>query len=534
MGTKTTESTPLADYGPIQAPNKLGLAEWQFKAARRRGLIPPPDVPGGRWSAAVVDDAAGRIDEIRKAVGEQAPIGANWAATWLAERLGMDEGALDRSEIDALVERGLLAAVDEYKGWPTYDVTDLTRLADTEPDLILSLAAEREAWMNASLHPRQAQERLGWRRREFERVVAERGLTPGRFGRFALGDIEALAADEELGDQVLADRLLGPDQACAHLEIRRVDFDYLELAGLVAPKTTNWMKVGRYKEVPVPMYRTGDLDALRELPGLDLEAVRACRKGEPSPLRELVAGRPPTRAQIIRRFVAELGARHGIEVWATYNGARDLWEIDWEEGGPSKATIAEAIRADKVVAAYHRDIELATESGAAIRWARAMLEPGAAVIVDTETTDLHGAIVEIAVIDAATGKTLLNTLVNPGEVPISQGAYWVHGISSDAVVDAPTWPKVLPKLRRITRNKTVLAYNAEYDRGVVVADSARYGLKPMHLGQTENWGCVMNRRSDWVRTHRWLALGGAHRALGDCQATLEVLRAMTAPRGQRS
>lgn len=42
-----------------------------------------------------------------------------------------------------------------------------------------------------------------------------------------------------------------------------------------------------------------------------------------------------------------------------------------------------------------------------------MLRLGSARILDVETTGLNGAVVEIAIIDAATGQTLLATLVNP-------------------------------------------------------------------------------------------------------------------------
>jgi hypothetical protein len=69
----------------------------------------------------------------------------------------------------------------------------------------------------------------------------------------------------------------------------------------------------------------------------------------------------------------------------------------------------------------------------------------------------------------------------------------------------------------------ILAYNAEFDRSVILRDTARAGRKPMHLANTSTWGCVMNRRSDWLRTSRWLRLGGGHRALGDCHSAREVL-----------
>lgn len=157
----------------------------------------------------------------------------------------------------------------------------------------------------------------------------------------------------------------------------------------------------------------------------------------------------------------------------------DRWELDWEPteaGEPSIDQVTAAIAADPVVSHYRPEIELATEGGAAVRWARAMRVPGAAVVLDTETTDLPGAVCELAVVDAATGATLIDTLVKP-QTPITLGAHWVHGISDADLVDAPPWPQVLPG--------------------------------------------------------RWLPLDGGHRPRQDAQAALEMLRAMARHPGPR-
>lgn len=363
-------------------------------------------------------------------------------------------------------------------------------------------------------------------------MVALRGVQPGRFGRFARTDIADLMADKELVKQVLSDRLLSPDQVCEYLEIRRTDFDYLGLAGLIAPNTTGWAQVGRYGRAVVPLYRAGDLDALLRVPGLDWGALRRCKEGEPSPLRKLVIGRP-TRAQIIRRFVAELGDHLSVEVWTYHNGVTDQWEIGWEElgpGNPSKAQILEVITKDKTVAQFCADITLSVEVGAVISWAREMLAPGAACLLDIETADLQAPVCEIAVIDAATGKTLLNSLVNPGR-PISHSAFRTHGISDADVANTPTWPDMQPELLRVTKNRKILAYNADYDLRSIRAECRRYHLHPGHVGVRRNWDCVMRRRSDWLRTKRWLPLGGSHRALDDCLSALDVLRSLAVPPG---
>lgn len=336
---------PLKDFGPIQAPGRLGIAVWQFEAARRRGLIPPPD-SGGRWSVAVIEEAEQRLQEIRAAVGEQAPVGAQRGAARIGERLGLE---LDRAEIDALADRGLLAAVDEYKGWPLYDVQDLDAVADRERDIIAALAAERVDWLARSVPRREALARLGWSRDEFERAAAERGVQAGRFGRYATADLDVLAADEELADQVRGSRLLGPDQAAEHLEVRRTDFDYCVAAGWLSPAAWVESRISRNRTVDVALYRVADVEAVRDVPGVDWEAVRAVKPGEPSPLREF-ASIATKRSVLVRGFAADLTARHGVEVAARYDGRRDRWELSWaldRDGEPSVAAVRAELAADR-------------------------------------------------------------------------------------------------------------------------------------------------------------------------------------------
>jgi hypothetical protein len=67
----------------------------------------------------------------------------------------------------------------------------------------------------ASLDPWDAARELGWRKREFDSVVAERSVTAGRFGRDARADVAALAADEELAERVDAERILDGELVAA-------------------------------------------------------------------------------------------------------------------------------------------------------------------------------------------------------------------------------------------------------------------------------------------------------------------------------
>lgn len=163
---------------------------------------------------------------------------------------------------------------------------------------------------------------------------------------------------------------------------------------------------------------------------------------------------------------------------------------------------------------------------AAVQTARQLLKPGAAVILDTETTGLEGHAVEIAVIDTA-GRELLNTLVRP-PTPIEHEAQLVHGITMADLTGAPTWCAILPQLLRVTAGRTVIAYNATFDAAVVTRDSARAGLPLEHLASAHTWQCLMQLRSDWDGTGERTGLTGTHRAVGDCRAALELVHQIAA------
>ncbi len=108
-------------------------------------------------------------------------------------------------------------------------------------------------------------------------------------------------------------------------------------------------------------------------------------------------------------------------------------------------------------------------------------------------------------------------------------ARWVHGITDERVADAPPWADVLPKLLDVTAGRTVLAYNASFDQGVVVQHSHRDGLDPAHLADHRTWSCLMNRRTDWELCRRRLPLNGNHSPLGDCHTAYDLLQSMTSP-----
>lgn len=159
-------------------------------------------------------------------------------------------------------------------------------------------------------------------------------------------------------------------------------------------------------------------------------------------------------------------------------------------------------------------------------WARARLRHNDAVILDTETTDLHGDVIQLSVIDLH-GTTLMSTLVRPLS-PISAAAAGVHGITDADVASAPWMAEIAPQLQAVTRNKWVLAYNAHFDRAALVRSLELAHVSCGSLAEPNRWRCLMRLRAA-TENGRWAKLDGPHHALGDCLAALHVLRQMAGP-----
>ena len=172
---------------------------------------------------------------------------------------------------------------------------------------------------------------------------------------------------------------------------------------------------------------------------------------------------------------------------------------------------------------------------AAQAWARTVLaEPERAVVVDTETTGLDSGaeIVQLAVV-ALDGAVRLLTFVRATR-PIPRDATAIHRITDADCAGAPSYREVHPLLAEAIGGRTVISYNADFDRRMLRQSAAPYRLAPPEVA----WACAMHqyarfmnewdfRRNDY-RWHRLPVAPGAaaHTALGDCLSTLLLLRRM--------
>ncbi len=158
------------------------------------------------------------------------------------------------------------------------------------------------------------------------------------------------------------------------------------------------------------------------------------------------------------------------------------------------------------------------------------------VILDSETTGLKDPVgfVEVAIADPE-GNAVVDTTVRP-ILPIEPGAQRVHGYTKESLADALAFREVYPEILDAIEGKRVVVYNARYDRRVFDTEVKALGARGLLGGAyLPAWECAMGWYSQYVGQrgkrggYRNQKLpGGDHSALGDCRATLEVLKRMAA------
>lgn len=142
-------------------------------------------------------------------------------------------------------------------------------------------------------------------------------------------------------------------------------------------------------------------------------------------------------------------------------------------------------------------------------------------------------IVEICIIDS-TGAPLLNTLVKLSGT-IHPEAAAKSGINHDLLQDAKPFSELAHQIAQLLYGKAVVIYNAEFDDSLLQEEFMRCG-QPSPSYEVR---CAMlayhtfrqRGSARWMRLERackaeGIAVVDTHRAIGDCLATLALMRRM--------
>jgi DNA polymerase-3 subunit epsilon len=168
-----------------------------------------------------------------------------------------------------------------------------------------------------------------------------------------------------------------------------------------------------------------------------------------------------------------------------------------------------------------------------ILWARDVLQnKDKYLILDTETSGLDDddEIIQMAIIDLDEN-VLYNTLIKPkAKKSISRDSTLIHGLTKKDLAEAPFFETEVFKFIDIIKDKTILMYNAEFDARLLRQTCYANNCEEFTLSC---W-CVMKEYSkfvgewnDYHNDYKYQKLsGGDHTALGDCKATLRVLKKM--------
>ena len=155
-------------------------------------------------------------------------------------------------------------------------------------------------------------------------------------------------------------------------------------------------------------------------------------------------------------------------------------------------------------------------------------------VLDVETTGLNpengDRVCEVGAIKLKAGKEVAryHTLVQPG-IPIPEEARRVHRISDEMLKDAPAFGEVARPLREFLAGTVMIAQNARFDLGFVNAEFVRSGLGRLTIPAVDTVTLARRVRPglsgyslDRLAHHFQIPVDARHRALGDCEVTVQV------------
>ncbi|ENU6330354.1 exonuclease domain-containing protein [Vibrio parahaemolyticus] len=174
---------------------------------------------------------------------------------------------------------------------------------------------------------------------------------------------------------------------------------------------------------------------------------------------------------------------------------------------------------------------MASPKGKAITWCKEAIDAGL-VMIDTETTDLDGVVIQIAALCCKTGETLYSSLVHTDQ-KIAPAAQDVHGISASMLEGAPTPDEVSRDLEVVLKDREWTAFNLAFDRNAIertfsgdwisaTSERCAMRLAAKVYGATNRYGTINLSAAMERAGVEWK--GQAHDAEADAKGAAELLK----------
>jgi DNA polymerase III epsilon subunit len=162
------------------------------------------------------------------------------------------------------------------------------------------------------------------------------------------------------------------------------------------------------------------------------------------------------------------------------------------------------------------------------------LESAMFAVLDVETTGLSPEqghrVCEVGVIKLRAGKEIdrYHTLVHPG-IPVPEEAQRIHKITDEMLKEAPPFGQVSRRLREFLAGTVMIAQNARFDLGFINSEFIRSGLGKLAIPVVDTITLARRVRPglsgyslDRLAHHFQITVDTRHRAMGDCEVTVQV------------
>ncbi len=182
------------------------------------------------------------------------------------------------------------------------------------------------------------------------------------------------------------------------------------------------------------------------------------------------------------------------------------------------------------------------DRNAAILWARSIMARRDWLILDSETTGINDTdeVIELGVIDCD-GNIIMEQRINPVKRRISPKAQEIGHITLKDLKGKPNmlqaWQEFAPKIN----GRMIIAYNTAFDIRMLVQSLAKHNF-PINTDKslrfkTEDamlkYAQYVGEWAEWKQEYKWQKLPhpagseqDAHTAIGDCKATLALIKRM--------